>query len=243
MDFDETREHEAKGLKHAQNPVKAIVDKYIDEYVNVYLNTNGGIVYFGVENDGQVSGVRLDRKQRDDLRTRVDQVVKEFAPSVDPDLYSLHFVPVVGEGAAPDLYVVELHVSKGRESLYWTGSQKAWVRGEGGNLPMPADMLERRLITKYPAVKPTLHQLPTDLPDFVGRVDEISKIEQNIRKAGIAIITGMPGVGKSALAIHVACRLISQFPDAQLYLNLRGSTNSTLTTADAIVFLLRAINL
>lgn len=240
--FDETREHEAKGLKHAQNPVKAIVDKYIDEYVNAFLNTNGGVIYFGVENDGQVSGIQLDRKQRDDLRTRIDQIIKEFTPSVDPDLYKIQFIPVVGAGTSVDQYVIELHVSKGRESLYWTGSQKAWVRGEGGNLPMPADMLERRLIAKYPAVKPTLHQLPSDLPDFVGRVDEISSVEQSIRKAGIAIVAGMPGIGKSALAIHVAYRLIGQFPDAQLYLNLRGSTDSTLTTTDALILLLRAIN-
>ena len=62
MAFDEAREHEAKGLKHAQNPVKVIVDKYIDEYVNAFLNTKGGVIYFGVENDGQVSGVRVRLK-------------------------------------------------------------------------------------------------------------------------------------------------------------------------------------
>lgn len=42
--------------------------------------------------------------------------------------------------------------------------------------------------------------------------------------AALAVITGMAGVGKSALAVHVAHALREEFPDGQLYLNLRGAT-------------------
>lgn len=42
--------------------------------------------------------------------------------------------------------------------------------------------------------------------------------------APLAVITGMAGVGKSALAVHVAHALREEFPDGQLYLNLRGAT-------------------
>ncbi|MGP9019471.1 BTAD domain-containing putative transcriptional regulator [Streptomyces sp. BR1] len=42
--------------------------------------------------------------------------------------------------------------------------------------------------------------------------------------APIAVVTGMAGVGKSALALHVAHTLREEFPDGQLYLNLRGAT-------------------
>lgn len=42
--------------------------------------------------------------------------------------------------------------------------------------------------------------------------------------APLAVVTGMAGVGKSALALHVAHTLREEFPDGQLYLNLRGAT-------------------
>lgn len=39
----------------------------------------------------------------------------------------------------------------------------------------------------------------------------------------IAAISGMPGVGKSAFAVHLAQRLRPKFPDGQLYVQLHGS--------------------
>ena len=240
--FDETRDHEAKGFRNAQNPVKAIVDKYVEEYVNAFLNTRGGVVYCGVENDGSVSGVHLDRKQRDDLRTLVDQIVKRFQPSVDPDLFDIAFVPVIGEAVGDEVFVVEIHVQKGDEVLYWTGSQKVWVRGLAGNQAMSPDMIERRLARRQLSSMPKLHQLPADLPDFVGRKDEISRAEANIQAIGICLAVGMPGVGKSSFAIHVAHRLKNQYPEAQLYVNLRGSTDSPLSPLDVIASILRALD-
>ncbi|MGW0907477.1 tetratricopeptide repeat protein [Streptomyces sp. NPDC002853] len=51
----------------------------------------------------------------------------------------------------------------------------------------------------------------------------------------------MAGVGKSALALHVAHRLRTRFPDGQLYINLRGATPgmTPLTPSQALAALLR----
>ncbi|WP_409062742.1 BTAD domain-containing putative transcriptional regulator [Streptomyces sp. SYP-A7185] len=57
----------------------------------------------------------------------------------------------------------------------------------------------------------------------------------------VAVLSGMAGVGKSALALHVAHRLREHFPDGQLYVNLRGATPgmTPLTPAQALAALLR----
>jgi tetratricopeptide (TPR) repeat protein len=57
----------------------------------------------------------------------------------------------------------------------------------------------------------------------------------------VAVISGMAGVGKSALALHVAHGLRERFPDGQLYVNLHGATPgmTPLTAGQALAALLR----
>ncbi|UOZ05050.1 BTAD domain-containing putative transcriptional regulator [Amycolatopsis sp. WQ 127309] len=69
-----------------------------------------------------------------------------------------------------------------------------------------------------------LRQLPADLPDFTGRDDYVRDLEAALG-AGPApvVLTGAPGTGKTALAMHVAHRLADRFPDGQLYVDLAGT--------------------
>jgi tetratricopeptide (TPR) repeat protein len=78
-------------------------------------------------------------------------------------------------------------------------------------------------------------QLPPDIADFVGHTELVGKLQElfESRPGGTGAETGVPplvicavagkaGVGKSALAVHVAHRLASAFPDGQLYASLGG---------------------
>jgi DNA-binding SARP family transcriptional activator len=73
-------------------------------------------------------------------------------------------------------------------------------------------------------------QLPADLTDFVGREDDLARLERMAAAGGaapavvISAIDGMSGIGKSALAIRAAHRLAPRFPDGRLYVNLQGAT-------------------
>jgi len=73
----------------------------------------------------------------------------------------------------------------------------------------------------------SLYQLPPDIAHFTGRQNELARLralltERPIPTVVISAITGAAGVGKTALALHVAHELAPRFPDVQLYVNLHG---------------------
>ncbi|MFF5148141.1 BTAD domain-containing putative transcriptional regulator [Streptomyces sp. NPDC013157] len=69
-------------------------------------------------------------------------------------------------------------------------------------------------------------QLPPRLPFFVGRADLLSGIVGLISPSRpaptVVAFDGMPGIGKTALALHLAHTLVPTYPDGQLHLDLRG---------------------
>jgi DNA-binding SARP family transcriptional activator/tetratricopeptide (TPR) repeat protein len=112
------------------------------------------------------------------------------------------------------------------------------LRQEGSAAPGHLDAVPRtpgpaaapRTTTRAPgppAVRPA--QLPADLAAFAGRRAEAGYVSELLpfqRQAPqgmpIVVIDGMPGAGKSALAVHCAHSVADRFPDGQLFVDLRG---------------------
>ncbi|HST65076.1 MAG TPA: BTAD domain-containing putative transcriptional regulator [Mycobacteriales bacterium] len=93
-----------------------------------------------------------------------------------------------------------------------------------------------------PRTDPRPAALPNRLAAFVGRAELTRAIVDTVRQhaaTGTAVcgITGMPGVGKSALALHVAYELRESFPDGQLHADLGAGT------ADPAAVLMRFLRL
>ncbi|MFJ9708074.1 AfsR/SARP family transcriptional regulator [Streptomyces sp. NPDC101234] len=69
-------------------------------------------------------------------------------------------------------------------------------------------------------------QLPSGSAGFTGRVDELARLDGLLDDVGrcpaAVALSGMGGVGKTALAVHWARQARPAFPDGQLYVNLRG---------------------
>ncbi|MFE0135528.1 BTAD domain-containing putative transcriptional regulator [Streptomyces sp. NPDC059037] len=98
------------------------------------------------------------------------------------------------------------------------------------------------------AAAPAPAQLPPSPPHFTGRTDVTYALSRLLAGGGdeegtspVAVVSGMAGVGKSALALHVAHGLRERFPDGQLYVNLHGATPgmTPLTPDQALAALLR----
>ncbi|MEV7214212.1 BTAD domain-containing putative transcriptional regulator [Kitasatospora cineracea] len=78
------------------------------------------------------------------------------------------------------------------------------------------------------AERPRPAQLPSPAAHFVGRQEQLEALRRALLadsdRAAVAVVSGMAGVGKSALAVRCADGLRAEFPDGQLFLNLRGAT-------------------
>ncbi len=76
-----------------------------------------------------------------------------------------------------------------------------------------------------------VYSLPPDMAVFTGRHAELDQIMAAVTQAAgsggvvaICAIGGMPGVGKTALAVHAAHLLKDRFPDRQLFVSLHAHT-------------------
>lgn len=102
-------------------------------------------------------------------------------------------------------------------------------------------------------------QLPLDIADFVGRREELAAAAGTLcREHGraeaapparkpptptvpVCVISGQGGVGRTALAVHIAHHVRRDFPDGQLYVNLRGEDSRRTDPEEALGRLLRAL--
>ncbi|MDG4834842.1 NACHT domain-containing protein [Solwaraspora sp. WMMD1047] len=83
-----------------------------------------------------------------------------------------------------------------------------------------------------------VHQLPYSAADFIGRANLYDALLKRLlldNEQEILNIYGIPGVGKSALAIRLSNELAeTHYPDCQLYFNLRESDGSPVTSHDLL---------
>lgn len=92
---------------------------------------------------------------------------------------------------------------------------------------------------------PAPAQLPLDIADFVGREDLVRELTAVLGGDGdrrpVVALTGMGGVGKTTLAVHLAHQLRSRFPDGVVYLDLGGMDEHPRSTDMLLAVAFRSI--
>ncbi len=92
------------------------------------------------------------------------------------------------------------------------------VLADDPSLRYAPDLRSRPAIGPEPAAHRPACQLPASVADFTGRSDELTELLTRLPGHGMAVtvISGMPGVGKTELAVYAAHLARPAFPDGQL---------------------------
>jgi hypothetical protein len=88
------------------------------------------------------------------------------------------------------------------------------------------------------------YALPADAGDFTGRRAAVAELTAALTPGvsmPVAAVSGMGGVGKTALAVHVAHALGGHYPGGRLYADLRGLDGRPTEPYDLLGGLLRAL--
>ena len=69
--------------------------------------------------------------------------------------------------------------------------------------------------------------LPDPLSSFVGRVDEVKELVEDLDRGRLITLTGFGGTGKTRLAVQVARESADRFPDGCWFVDLAAITTTT----------------
>ncbi|WP_369244670.1 BTAD domain-containing putative transcriptional regulator [Streptomyces sp. R41] len=89
--------------------------------------------------------------------------------------------------------------------------------------------------------------LPPDIEDFIGREEELAALCEQLAESRkgdgprALLVTGMAGVGKTALAVRAAHRSAAHFPDGQLFAELAHPDGRPKKLGEVLTVLLRAL--
>ena len=148
---------------------------------------------------------------------------------------------------------VHLDLDTGKGAVFlrrWSDDGNRWLEDiascKDGRCDLDLFKSKAKAFEETPAAIASVpNQIPPPPLHFKGREQEIGDIlSQFQRGATITGLRGMGGVGKTALALFLADKLKSRFPDGQIYIEMRGtSTNPDLpplTPEDAMSHVIRS---
>ncbi len=158
---------------------------------------------------------RLDPDDRNSFRNAAEALLQAYARGEEPPA-ALRVQPVVGAAGVYEMvwgingratFSIDFEPAGDVSAVRWRRVAR-----------MPPGAADADAVPR---------QLPSDVLDFTDREDALHAanmvFERRARERGgpaVLAIWGQAGVGKSALAVHLAHQLVPRFPDGQLFINL-----------------------
>lgn len=208
-----------------------------------------------------ITGVReaLDRERRSAVLDRNDLALRQGRHA---DLLNELFEDVeaqpLDERLAGQLMLALYRSGRQADALHHYQKLRDRLADElGGDPSPPLRQLHAKILRgdvvplkAEPPPRTGRNDLPRDIADFTGREDELRLLlaavpgdDAAMTAVVIEAIDGMAGVGKTALAVHLAHRLQDRYPDARLFIDLHGHSNDrdAVSAGAALESLLRAL--
>jgi tetratricopeptide (TPR) repeat protein len=115
--------------------------------------------------------------------------------------------------------------------------------GQGTKVEIPEALLAKLNEAVRRSLPHILYNLPPVAAAFTGRGQEEEQIVAALAgqggSAAISALKGIGGVGKTALAVKIGHRLTVQFPDGQLLIDLRGTSETPMGSRAAMESVIR----
>jgi len=164
-------------------------------------------------------------------------LIEELGIEPGSDLTSMHQRILTGDPALTPARPVPTVLTKAAEAAQPSARETSEAD------PEPA----RATATNPELPRPA--QLPAAVNDFTGRRQIIMRLRALLSShdgsegVPVAAISGIGGVGKTALAVHVAHAMHDLFPDGQLYADLRGYGEEPTAPESVLAAFLRGLGL
>ena len=137
------------------------------------------------------------------------------------------------------------------DALNLAGDERAaFVAAARGRAPAAEVLAARSGAAAANGSAAAAQTLPRDIGSFTGRDADLALLLETLADVtagggavAIHVIDGMPGIGKTTLAVHAAHQFAGSFPDGQFYLPLHAHTpgQQPVDPADALASLLLTV--
>ena len=99
----------------------------LQELVCGFLNAKGGRIYIGLNSD-KIEGVKLSKKDQDNLRMQIDELVRNFHPTVQQEEFRTYFYPVFDKYyKSCDKFIVKIIINPLAKDTYFTPKPYPYV--------------------------------------------------------------------------------------------------------------------
>lgn len=155
---------EFKSLSNVGN-IPLAISRYINKYISGFLNsTSGGTIYFGILNNGHISGLFLNREMKDEILRRMDDTIDKYMkPRPNPNMYTPKFVNVVNRNNIPiirsedgaELTIFEIDVKPGwnnSSTIYQvieSNKEICYIRKHGSTRKLEGSALIQQTLDLY----------------------------------------------------------------------------------------------